>query len=730
MSFHSWLQSLRSALTPGRSQGRRRQRRSPRAATYRPNLEALEDRLTPSFGPATDFPVGLNPAAVATGDFNNDGQLDLATANAGDTTVSVLLGDGQGGFGAASNFATGASPSSVAVGDFDGDGNLDLVTANQSLRYVSVLRGNGDGTFQPPVTTDTSHQLTDPPVSMAPVADFNADGKTDLAFVIHYYSPWFDGFGDDIEVLLSDGQGGFAGHSSYGGGGTLSGLAVADLNADGKPDVVTATTYYDESTDTNTGAINIYLNGRFLYWIPTSPFPQAVAVGDFTRDDIPDLVIADWYGQTLDVLPGDGNGAFGSPISNPFSSLVGVADFNGDGKLDIDSGGSVLLGLGDGTFMEPYAAPTSPTVGDFNGDGLPDVASIDANAVAVRLNDGVWPSVPHLPPVVRIGNATVTEGNTGTTAANFTISLSEASTETVTVTYATTDSDATAGSDYVAGSGTLTFAPGETSKTITVQVIGDRLAEPNETFAVNLTGATNATIADDQGIGTILDDEPRISIQDATVNEGNTGTRPITFTVSLSVAYDVPVTISYATANSTATAGSDYQAVSGTLTIPAGQTSGTITVQVSGDRLAEPNETFVVNLSNPNYGVISDGQGVGTIVDDEPRISIGDVTKYEGKKNQTMLFTFTVTLSAAYDQPVTVSFKTTDGTATTSDKDYVAQSGTLTFAPGETTKTVTIVVNGDSKKEADETFYLDLFGLSSNALFTKNRGIGTILNDD
>lgn len=113
-----------------------------------------------------------------------------------------------------------------------------------------------------------------------------------------------------------------------------------------------------------------------------------------------------------------------------------------------------------------------------------------------------------------------------------------------------------------------------------------------------------------------------------------------------------------------------------------------------------------------------------------PQISISDVTKAEGKKGKTNLFTFTVTLSAAYDQPVTMSYQTVNGTATTSDSDYIAKSGTLTFAPGETTKTITIEVKCDSKKESSETFYLDLFGLSSNALFTKNRGLGTILNDD
>jgi hypothetical protein len=136
-----------------------------------------------------------------------------------------------------------------------------------------------------------------------------------------------------------------------------------------------------------------------------------------------------------------------------------------------------------------------------------------------------------------------------------------------------------------------------------------------------------------------------------------------------------------------------------------------------------------VNSSSP-YQTIADSQGVGTILDDEPRLSISDVAKKEGSGKKTTLFTFTVTLSAAYDQAVTMSYNTTNGTATTGDQDYVAKTGTVTFNPGKTTKTITIEVKGDSKKEANETFYLDLFGNSGNSLFTKNRGIGTILNDD
>jgi hypothetical protein len=166
------------------------------------------------------------------------------------------------------------------------------------------------------------------------------------------------------------------------------------------------------------------------------------------------------------------------------------------------------------------------------------------------------------------------------------------------------------------------------------------------------------------------------------------------------------------------------------VTIPAGQTSATFTVAVRGDRLGEADETFAVNLTAATGATIGDGQGIVTILDNEPRISITDVTKGEGRRNKKTLFTFTVKLLVPYDQPVTVSFQTVKDTATTGDNDYVARTGTITFAPGETTKTISIEVKGDSTRESNEYFYVDLFGNSSNSVLDKMRGIGTILNDD
>src|SRR5262249_24494256 len=152
---------------------------------------------------------------------------------------------------------------------------------------------------------------------------------------------------------------------------------------------------------------------------------------------------------------------------------------------------------------------------------------------------------------------------------------------------------------------------------------------------------------------TILNDDqnvPLMTVADASVVEGNAGQRHVTFTVSLSAPSSVPVTVNYATANGTAAAGSDYQATSGSLTFPPGETDKTVTVSVVGDRLGEAEETFQVNLSGATNATISDSAAVGTIVDDEPRISIGDVMKAEGRKGQTTRFTFTITLSAPYDQ--------------------------------------------------------------------------------
>ena len=223
-----------------------------------------------------------------------------------------------------------------------------------------------------------------------------------------------------------------------------------------------------------------------------------------------------------------------------------------------------------------------------------------------------------LPNTLSINDVTKAEGNSGNTLFTFTVSLNAVSATPVTVQYATANGTAMAGSDYTTASGTLTIPAGSTSQTVTIQVRGDTAQEANETFYVNLSVPNGATLADAQGLGTITNDDIRnLRINDVSRAEGNSGTTPFTFTVSLNALSSAPVTVKYATANGTALAGTDYTAASGTLTIPAGQISRTVTINVIGDTANEPWEYFLVNLSNPGGATLADAQGQGGISNDD-----------------------------------------------------------------------------------------------------------------
>lgn len=224
-----------------------------------------------------------------------------------------------------------------------------------------------------------------------------------------------------------------------------------------------------------------------------------------------------------------------------------------------------------------------------------------------------------------ITDQTVDEGNTGTVDAIFEVTLSPASAQTVSVDYTTTDGTAVSGNDYTAISDTLTFDPGETSKFITVTVSGDRIDEgDSETFTVDLSDEVNANLDDAQGLGTILDDDVATVTMTANpqVVEGDTGTTTATFTVTLSTPTAFTVTVDYATDDGFegAEAGSDYEAVSGTLTFDPGETIQNIDVSVFGDTENEPNETFVVRLSNADPVNIQANTASATIINDDFRV--------------------------------------------------------------------------------------------------------------
>ena len=330
-----------------------------------------------------------------------------------------------------------------------------------------------------------------------------------------------------------------------------------------------------------------------------------------------------------------------------------------------------------------------------------------------------------------IADDTVNEGDVGTTNAILTVTLVPISTQTVTVSFATADGTAVAGTDYVAQAGTLTFQAGATTRTVTVPVVGNTLNQADKTFVVNLTAPTNATISRSQGLGTIRNDDPLsvVSVSGVSVTEGNAGTSSAVFTVTLSPVSGQAVTVGYATADGTATAGSDYVAQAGMLTFAPGATTRTVSVVVNGDTLSEGNETFGVTLSTPVNATIGQATGTGTIANDDPlpTLTIADVTVNEGQTGTTPA-TFTVTLTPASGQPVTVAYATGDGTAA-AGSDYAAQSGTVTFAPGVTTRPITVAVTGDTTYESDETLGVTLSSPTAATLMVA-QATGTIRNDD
>jgi chitinase len=190
------------------------------------------------------------------------------------------------------------------------------------------------------------------------------------------------------------------------------------------------------------------------------------------------------------------------------------------------------------------------------------------------------------------------------------------------MTYGTLAVTAVPFTDYIPVSGTLIFAPGEISKTIQVPIIGDNLDEPDETFAVKLSNPINAAIADGQGVGTILDDDdaPELTVEDVAVSEGD---GVATFVVTLPTVSAQSITVTYQTADLTATAHLDYTPISGTLTFAPGEITKTLQVPIIGDELVEPDETFAINLSSPVNAGIADGQAIGTILDDDDEVQTG-----------------------------------------------------------------------------------------------------------
>jgi VCBS repeat protein len=345
---------------------------------------------------APEIKTGVSvPQGFAVGDFNGDGIPDLAVTGTKSNNVRILLGNAKGGFSQAGAFDTGPTPIGVVAGDFNGDGKLDLAVVNSGLDSVSILLGNGDGSFG----TATDFLAGQTPIYIV-AGDFNGDGKLDLAVT--------NETGNNVSIMLGDGHGNFGAPTNFATGETPEFIAVGDLNGDGKLDLAvanaaegtgTVSVLFGKGDGTFQSAVSLATNGSES---------AGIAIADFNGDGKPDIVVANFASGSVSVFLGNGHGSFQGAISSPVVAGVASApfalaagDFNGDGKTDLAvisfqlQDIALLPGLGNGSFGPatlfgadglPFAIASVPV-----GNGKPNelvVVNEERNLVSVLQNTG------------------------------------------------------------------------------------------------------------------------------------------------------------------------------------------------------------------------------------------------------------------------------------------------------------------------------------------------------
>jgi hypothetical protein len=380
-----------------------------------------------TFRSATLYPMQNHPTSIVAADFNGDGRLDLAVANAGGSDVSVLVGNGDGSFQQEVSYSAGVYPWVVVPGDFNGDGRVDLAVLDQSFQLgtVTMLLGNGNATFE---TADQNALELEP--SSIVSGDLTGDGILDLAVA--------DAYMDEISVLMGNGDGTFQAPVQYAVGSDPFQIVVGDWNGDGRPDLAVLDGGTENAYDPGNepGGVSVLLGNGDGTFQPAVEYaagagPSGIVAGDFTGDGKLDLAVTDRNSNDVAVLLGKSNGRFGAPIFYPAGSepnAIAAGDFNGDGKLDLavtdvgfDDGSndvSILLGNGDSTFGAPvsYAVglyPEAIAVGDFAGSGHQSlaIANEEAASVSILLGNGDGTFQPAVSYATGIGPVSLVAGN-------------------------------------------------------------------------------------------------------------------------------------------------------------------------------------------------------------------------------------------------------------------------------------------------------------------------------
>jgi hypothetical protein len=627
-----------------------------------------------TFQAATNYTVGTQPVSIAVGDFDGrldaNGQpiLDLAVANTASNSVSVLLGNGDGTFQPATNYAVGSQPVSLAVGNFDG--KLDIVTANQGNDTLNLLPGNGDGTFG---LAKSIASLGAPPQSVA-VGDFNGDGKLDLAVTTAGTPGTYPGVGgylyypgnpSAVTVLLGNGDGTFTTAGSYAlgdplytGSDSAPSVAVADLNGDGKPDLVA--TESDQGGYSNSVCV-LLNNGNGTFSGPTCfstgvGIPLSAAVADLNGDHKPDIVTANFNANTVSVFLNNGNGTFG-PAEN---------------------------------FATGGLSPNAVAAGDFNGDGFPDLAVVNgsnggSNNVSVLINAADW-STTSQPSSYTVNGfpSPTTAGVSG----NFTVTAMDADGSidtgyTGTVQFTSSDGQAILPSAYTftaADAGVHTFSA-------TLKTAGTQLITATDTTTASLTGSDDGITVNPAAASTmIVSGFPSPTTAGVAQN----------FTVTLkdpygNIASGYRGTVHFTSSDAKAVLPANYTFTA----TDAGMHTFSSTLKTAGTQLITATDSAAGGLTGTDGGITVKAAAVSKFLISAP------ATVHAG-----VAFSLTLTVEDAYGNVVTgytgtVHFSSTDATAslpknytfTTADQGMHTFTGLVLRKKGYQKTTITDTLN-------------------------------------
>ncbi|WEK46398.1 MAG: Calx-beta domain-containing protein [Candidatus Andeanibacterium colombiense] len=620
-----------------------------------------------------------------------------ASASYATADVTALAGSDYTAASGTVSFASGETSKTITVATTD-DAAIEsaetmTVTLSGASGGAAIASATGTGTI-----TDND---TPPSIS---VSDATATEGSNLSFTVTLSAV----SGNTVTVAYASADGtANAGTDYTAASGTLS-FAPGEIS---KTVAVTTTTdSYVESAESMSLGLSSPTNATIA---------DGSGAGTINDDGDPDVTFSI---SDASITEG-GNLTFLVTKSGLTLSTVSVSYATSNGTATAGSDYTATSGTLSFNLLEYIKTITVPTTDDTVQEALETLnLTLSSPTGGAGLTDyvGVGSITDNDSPTLAIADASTTEGGT----LSFTVTRGGDSSSAVSVSYATSNGTATAGSDYTATSGTLSFASGETTKTISVSTTDDAASESAETLTVTLSSPVGATLADATATGTIADNDTpaQFAIGNASVAEGGT----LSFTVTRSNNTAIAASVNYATANGTATAGSDYTAASGTLSFAAGETSKAVTVTTTNDSTTESDETLTVTLSSPSSGAtITTATGTGTILDnDGALLAIGAASATEGGA-----LTFTVTRSNVTTTAVTVNYATS-GTTATSGTDFTATSGTLSFAAGQTSKTITVSTINDTEIEDAETLKVTLSSPSSGATITTAVGVGTINDND